>query len=347
MSPATKPVLHQRVIVDVIMQGQMSMDASEKDKPDCMAVMASAAMNRNNWRLKLDGCRMQNFQQNPVVLWAHRQDLPPIGQAKNARVQGDQMQCGVKFDEAPFAQEIKRMYQQGILRAWSVAYQVLQFAPIVDAQGITQGYDILEWELFELSAIPVGADATALTQALRSATDEKTVVQFLQTALARDAGAFPQGGSEPQEVTAAMDEAKIRAEAQQQSAANLKALRQAFPKDAAFVLECAEQGLSPEGAKAKHYDVLVHRVAALEGEKQAADKKVVDLTAENADLKKQVLQQGQAPAGSGSGAQASAKFMERVRAHMKEQKCSFKQALQAVRETDPEGFKKADAAGEL
>jgi len=334
-------------MLDVVAQAPMMDDSKEKDKPDCMAVMVSAAMNRNNWRLKLDGCRTQNFEQNPVVLWAHNQDLPPIGQATGLRVQGDQMLCGVTFDSAPFAQDIKRMYQQGVLRAWSVSYQVLQYAPILDADGICQGFDILEWELLELSAVPVGADASALTQALKTAAGDQTLAQFLQTALVRDAGAIPQGGSEPKEVTAAMDEKQIRAEAQKQYAENLKALRQAFPQDEKFVLDCAEQALTPEQAKSKHYDVLVQRVATLSTEKQAMEKRVADLTAENEDLKKKVLAQGQAPAGSGSGATASAKFMERVRQHQKEHKCSFKQALQAVRDSDPEGFRKADAAGEL
>lgn len=341
------PVLNQTIRMDVVVQA-LGAAAKVGDKGGLAVIMCGSELNRLGWRLHLDGCRMQNFQKNPVVLWSHRTDLPAIGQAQNVRIQGDQMLCDVVFDEAPFAQDLERMYRKGILRAWSVSYQVLQYAPIIDAEGICQGYDILEWELIELSAVTVNGDATALTQALKSATDEKTVVQFLQTALSNvNDGASPQGGSEPKEVTAAMDEKTIRTETLKQSADNLKALRQAFPKDASFVLECAEQGLTPDQAKGKHYDVLALRVATLETEKQGLDKKVVDLAAENADLKSKVLSQGQAPAGPGSGAKASGKFMERVRQGMKEQKMTFKQALKAVREADPEGFKAAGDAGEL
>lgn len=77
--------------------------------------------------------------------------------------------------------------------------------------------------------------------------------------------------------------------AREQFAANVKALREAFPKDEAFAVQCAADGLSVEQAKAKHADVLSERLSAAEKTISERDAQVAKLSEENAGIKAQLL----------------------------------------------------------
>jgi hypothetical protein len=75
----------------------------------------------------------------------------------------------VKFDEAdPFAAEIARKYREGFLNAVSISWQVLKMA----ADGVT----CEEWDMWDLSAVPIPGDPQALIEreliALRALTGD-------------------------------------------------------------------------------------------------------------------------------------------------------------------------------
>ncbi|HOQ60371.1 MAG TPA: hypothetical protein PKZ08_07115, partial [Vicinamibacterales bacterium] len=77
--------------------------------------------------------------------------------------------------------------------------------------------------------------------------------------------------------------------AREQFAANLKALREAFPKDESFAVQCAADGLTVEQAKARYCDVLAGKLAAAEVQLAERDKTLAALQAENAGIKQQLL----------------------------------------------------------
>jgi len=120
--------------------------------------------------LEPGGMDAEGFRKNPVVLWAHRYDELPIARATQVWSDGHSIMATVHFDSRPFAQEVLRLYREGFLGGWSVGFLPRKWDVIEGKDGKFDGYHVSQWELVELSAVPVPANPAALTRELRSGT---------------------------------------------------------------------------------------------------------------------------------------------------------------------------------
>ncbi|MCE9566417.1 MAG: hypothetical protein K8U57_30705, partial [Planctomycetes bacterium] len=61
---------------------------------------------------------------NPVVLWAHqRAQFPPIGVCEWIDIQPRRIVAETRFAcGVPFAEDVFKLYEQGILRGWSIGF---------------------------------------------------------------------------------------------------------------------------------------------------------------------------------------------------------------------------------
>jgi HK97 family phage prohead protease len=130
--------------------------------------MATRRKDRHGDILEPSGADTSAFLQNPVVLWAHQYDELPIGRVAHVWSDEDALVAEIVFDSRPFAQEVLRLYREGFLSGWSVGFLPKKWQVIEDAAGKFDGYHIIEWELIELSAVPVPANPEALTRELQS-----------------------------------------------------------------------------------------------------------------------------------------------------------------------------------
>jgi hypothetical protein len=104
----------------------------------------------------------EEFLLNPVVLWAHQRTMPPVGTCVSLDVQPTRVVAVTKFAAGvPLADDVFRLYEQGVLRGWSVGLLPRRAAP----RG-TRGVRIDEWDLLEYSAVPVPENPEALTLAV-------------------------------------------------------------------------------------------------------------------------------------------------------------------------------------
>ena len=112
--------------------------------------------------------RLDSYKDNPVILWAHRYDLPPVGKAVSVEVTEAGLEMEVEWDTGSEAgAQVARQFEEGFLSAGSVG-----FAPRVqlrrdqldedDPRKAASGYVFLDNELLEFSAVPVPANAQAL-----------------------------------------------------------------------------------------------------------------------------------------------------------------------------------------
>lgn len=116
-----------------------------------VAVASDSTLDREGESLKPERFSLGNYLKNPVVLWAHRYNEPPIGVAKNVRVEGGKLLFEPEFHElTPFAAQVKQMYEGGILRAFSVGFLRSQ----------AEHGEV--YELLEISAVPVPMNPNAL-----------------------------------------------------------------------------------------------------------------------------------------------------------------------------------------
>jgi len=119
-------------------------------------VISTADMDRQGESIDQAGCDNANYLKNPVVLWGHDYYSLPIGICETLTLDGGRLIAKGRFaPEAanPFAQQVRRLYDAGIVRATSVGLIVKEM----------NGNVITKWELLEFSFVPVPANPYALS----------------------------------------------------------------------------------------------------------------------------------------------------------------------------------------
>lgn len=109
----------------------------------------------------------EDYLLNPVVLWAHnRSQFPPIGTCEWLDVQPRRIVAETRFARGvPFAEDVFRLYEQGILRGWSIGFVPRQARREARHNGTT-GLRVLTWDLLEYSAVPIPENPDAVTVAI-------------------------------------------------------------------------------------------------------------------------------------------------------------------------------------
>ena len=111
---------------------------------------------------------LDEFMMNPVVLWAHnRTQFPPIGVCEWIDVQPRRVVAETRFAEGvPFAEDIFRLYEQGVLRGWSVGFVPIKANRLPNPKAGSALW-VSEWHLLEYSAVPIPENPQALTLAIQ------------------------------------------------------------------------------------------------------------------------------------------------------------------------------------
>jgi HK97 family phage prohead protease len=109
------------------------------------------------------------YLKNPVVLWAHQRQTPPIGQCTSLEVQATGIIAQTKFSSTTaLARDVFNLYREGTLRAWSIGFIPKSIRPKPRTQDYPAGLIYDAWELLEYSAVPVPDNPEALSLALKS-----------------------------------------------------------------------------------------------------------------------------------------------------------------------------------
>ena len=111
---------------------------------------------------------VEEYLANPVVLWAHnRTNVPPIGTCEWLDIQPTRVVAETRFAQnVRFAEDVFRLYEQGVLKGWSIGFIPHRSYRLPDRDG-KRGVRVEDWELFEYSAVPIPENPGALTIALQ------------------------------------------------------------------------------------------------------------------------------------------------------------------------------------
>ena len=117
-----------------------------------------------NWSLK-------RYQDNPVIQFGHRYDIPPVGRAESVRMKGNQLVATIRWDDSEendLGRLVKSQFERGFLNSVSVGFTPTNSTPRSKlekshpAYGEKGMYFEGPQELMEISAVPIPANAEAL-----------------------------------------------------------------------------------------------------------------------------------------------------------------------------------------
>jgi HK97 family phage prohead protease len=139
-----------------------------------MVVASDPTLDRTKDVMRPEGCVLDNYQNNPIVLASH-DPTQPIGSAK-AAIRNGRVEALIDFAPAGIsakADEFCGLAKAGVLRAVSVGFDPIEYAP-----NKAGGYDYNKWELMELSlvAVPANPGARIIARAHDPETKEAPVL---------------------------------------------------------------------------------------------------------------------------------------------------------------------------
>jgi uncharacterized protein len=129
-----------------------------------LSTVSTDGVDRMGDVVEQEGWVLDGYKANPVVLWNHNYDQPPIGKCVDITIASGRMKAVTKFADTAFGREVYNLYRGGFMSAFSVGFRPLEWEPIKSGRGMRY----LKSELLEYSCVPVPANNEA-TLALRQA----------------------------------------------------------------------------------------------------------------------------------------------------------------------------------
>ena len=139
-----------------------------EEENTAIAAISTDAIDRDKEVILPKGVDFENYNKNPVVLWAHTYNEPPIGKAQWVKQGRKYIKAKWEWADTVKAQEIKQLWDGGFLNAVSVGFIANKSheptpAEIKKNPEWSTVYKIVdEWELLEFSIVPVPANPEAL-----------------------------------------------------------------------------------------------------------------------------------------------------------------------------------------
>lgn len=133
-----------------------SIKSLDKGKREATFVVSDGQVDRHGESINPSGWMVENYMDNPIVLFGHNYKDLPIGKTLKVWVEnGEQVLARMKFATHDFANKVWDLIEGGFLNATSVGFIPLK----LDEEG---KYTWKEQELLEISVVPVPANPRAL-----------------------------------------------------------------------------------------------------------------------------------------------------------------------------------------
>lgn len=123
--------------------------------------------------------RMGRLQSGAPLLDSHRgySTNDVIGVTQGASLEASRGKATVRFDRGEAGSEVMRKVADGIINGVSVGYRVHKMARMPDAEDGSRVYRAVDWEPYELTVCPIGADDGAGFRASSNATTNPCVIE--------------------------------------------------------------------------------------------------------------------------------------------------------------------------
>ena len=139
-------------------------------------------LDRFGERIDPQGWDFKRFNNNPVVEWAHRYDIPAIGKIESLTIDDNGLHGFVFFNDKsfdPFGWSIGQRVKAGVIRAGSVGFRVMEIEiPSKDDSKDGTSLIFRKQELLEFSICNVPANPFALAKAATQIKQDSSLSHF-------------------------------------------------------------------------------------------------------------------------------------------------------------------------
>lgn len=145
------------------------------------AVISTGAVDRDRDTVKVDGWDTSNFMKNPVVMFGHRHDIPPVAKALSVVKRAGALHATFEFPPAgvyDLADTCYGLAKAGCLGALSVGFRAKDGKYSWNEQR--GGVDFEEQELLEFSLVNVPSNPQAILRAAKDFAAARTAGVDLQ-----------------------------------------------------------------------------------------------------------------------------------------------------------------------
>lgn len=132
--------------------------------------ISTPVIDRANDIVNVEGWKLDNYMKNPVVLWAHCYDEPPVAKSLAVWKENNMLKSKCEFTPReinPFGYMVYQLYRDGFLNATSVGFYPQEYVMNEERGGV----DYVTQELLEYSCVPVPANPEALISAKSAGID--------------------------------------------------------------------------------------------------------------------------------------------------------------------------------
>ena len=155
------------------------------DEKEKLFIASDGVEDRQGEVINQDGWNLENYKKNPVVMWAHNYDEPPIGTADKLgfrTIDGKKklVYQPVFHRKTPMSNYIADLVEAGVIRASSVGFK---------PEEMTEN-EYTKLELLEISIVGVPANQGALQMAFAKGYSEDTIKKVFPDAII-DKAAIP------------------------------------------------------------------------------------------------------------------------------------------------------------
>ena len=154
------------------------MAKKERELPERLEiefVIADESVNRNGWRLKVDGIRTDSFEKNPVCVVQHNEWMVPVGRWTSLKKEGGVLKGNLEFDRNDeHAVMLYWKYKDGYMNACS-----LHVIPLIESdkkEDLLPGQrykTVMESELLEISLVTIPAYGNSVKLFYADGTERK------------------------------------------------------------------------------------------------------------------------------------------------------------------------------
>jgi hypothetical protein len=171
-------------VSDRVLHAELEVEVRKIDEESRTAVFTAAterAVQMNSWEppevLRMQGAKLKRFKKNPVVLDTHNgYSLDAVIGRAEVEVKGRKLEASITYADTERGERAWRLVKGGFVRSVSIGYRVNRAKVKALREGEVDGDGdgaiagpatiVRDWELIEVSNVPVPADEDAVRRSI-------------------------------------------------------------------------------------------------------------------------------------------------------------------------------------